>query len=47
MKCRLRVLDVSIALSGPDEIVGPIVRAYRRFVVSDAENWECTAPDGH
>jgi len=40
MKCHLRVLDVSIALSGPDEIVGPIVQAYRRFVVSDAEPGE-------
>jgi len=40
MKCRLRILDVPITLSGPDEVVGPIVRAYRRFVVSDAEPGE-------
>lgn len=40
MKCRLRVLDVSISLSGPDEVIGPIVAAYRRFVVSDAEPGE-------
>lgn len=40
MKCRLRVLDVSVTLSGPDEVIGPIVAAYRRFVVSDAEPGE-------
>jgi hypothetical protein len=40
MKCHLRVLDVSIALSGPDDVVGPVVAAYRRFVVSDAEPGE-------
>jgi len=42
MNCHLRVLDVPVTLSGPEEIVGPIASAYRRFVVSDA------APDtGH
>jgi hypothetical protein len=34
------VLDVSVSLSGPDEVIGPIVAAYRRFVVSDAEPGE-------
>ena len=37
MKCHLRVLDVPITLSGPEEIIGPIVCAYRRFVVGDAD----------
>jgi hypothetical protein len=37
MRNHLRVVDVPISLSGPDEIVGPIVAAYRRFVVSESE----------
>ena len=37
MKCRLRILDVPIVLSGPEDVVRPITRAYRRFVVDDAD----------
>ncbi|HXV74958.1 MAG TPA: hypothetical protein VD788_01465 [Candidatus Polarisedimenticolaceae bacterium] len=33
---RFRVLDVAVALCGPDEVLRPIVRAYGRFRVSEA-----------
>lgn len=36
MESRFRVLDIDLTLSGPDEIVGPITSAYRRFVASTA-----------
>jgi hypothetical protein len=40
MKCHFQVLDASVCLRGPEEILAPIVRAYRRFVVSDTDPGE-------
>ena len=31
----LRVLDVSVALSGPEDVLAPVARAYGRFLVQD------------
>lgn len=52
MESGFHVLDIDLTLSGPDEIVGPITSAYRRFLAtapgdrsSPGVRLDCTSPE--